>query len=195
MRYLVRIIHILSIPLIAHSAWAQPYEQLDPKIVKIISNQAIYRKSIVTSKADTQTLDYNIYGIHPNNCQSALKKLSRYEKFHEYLDLVKLSGYDEKKKMIYLFIDSTLLPFPMSLNFKIDRITKVGTYEFSFDKGFLKGLIGHIYVQETKSGCYFHADSKWSGPSSKIPDTIFEIFSETVGELAMSNLFRVTKSY
>lgn len=177
------------------SVYAEVYDSLDPKIVKIITNKNIYRKSIVTSQGDIQSLDYNIYGIHPNDCKTALKKLSRYEKFHEYLDLVKLSGYDENKKMIYLFIDSALLPFPMSLNFKIDRITKPGRYEFSFDKGFLKGLIGHINVHETKTGCYFHADSKWSGPTSKIPDTIFEIFSETVGELAMNNLFRVTKSY
>lgn len=192
MRYLTNIIHFFMAIFFTQILYAKDLQSIDEKIAKIIKGGQIYRKSIVTSKNGIQTFDYQIHGIHPNKCNTALRKLSRYEKFHEYLDLVKLSGYSDKKGEIYLFLDSTLMPFPMSLNFKIERITKAGNYKFSFDKGFLKGLLGAIEVTQTPNGCYFYADSHWSGKASKIPDTVFEIFSETIGELAMKNLFRVS---
>lgn len=196
MRYLAKIIHIFLL-LISYQSltWSNDFSGIDEKVVKIIKNKKIYRKAIVETKDNIQSLDYKIYGIHPSSCKESLKKLSRYEKFHEYLDIVKLSGYDDKKELIYLYLDSPIMPFPMVLNFKIERITKPGVYQFSFDKGFLKGLLGHIHVRELDQGCLFFATSTWSGPYTKIPDTIFEIFSETIGELAMENLFRVSKTY
>ena len=134
-----------------------------------------------------------IAGLHPNSCRKALRKLSRYEKFHEYLDLVKLSGYADETKEIYLYLDSSLLPFPMSLNFQIERISKPGNYHFSFKKGFLKGLKGNIYVFKHKGRCAFYSTTFWVGKKSKIPNTIFEIFTETVGEITMKALFKSTR--
>lgn len=193
MRYLAKITQVLLPLILLHSVYGQAFEGVSKKIQKIVEKGDIYRNATVTSDKKTQSLDYKIYGLHPDKCSYALKKLSKYERFHEYLDLVKLSGYDQKKKLIYLYLDSTLLPFPMVLNFKIDRIERPGHYKFSFDKGFLKGLRGNIYVKEAGKRCFFHANSYWRGKKSNIPDTVFEIFSETVGELAMKNLFRVSK--
>ncbi|EQC46211.1 hypothetical protein [Bacteriovorax sp. Seq25_V] len=192
MRYLTKIIQLFITLIFTQILYAKDLQSIDEKIGKIIQDGKIYRKAVVNSDKGIQSLDYQIHGIHPNKCSSALKKLSRYEKFHEYLDIVKLSGYSDKKGEIYLFLDSSLMPFPMSLHFKIERITKPGKYQFSFDKGFLKGLLGTIEVTQTPKGCYFYANSHWKGKASKIPDSVFEIFSETIGELAMKNLFRVS---
>lgn len=193
MRYLIVITQLFLGLFLASSSHADPFKGIRPKVVKILKDGDIYRNAKVESDKDQQSLDYEIYGIHPNSCQYALKKLSRYERFHSYMDLIKLSGYDEKRKLIYLYLDHTLLPFPMVLNFKIDRITKPGRYMFSFDKGFLKGLIGHINVKEYDNKCLFFATSYWKGKKSDIPDTVFELFSETIGEMAMKKLFRVSK--
>ncbi len=193
MRYLAKIIQVFLPLLIIEVSMANAYEGIEKKIVKIIKKGEIYRSAQVDSHDKLQSLDYKIFGLHPNKCKYALKKLSKYERFHEYLDIVKLSGYDKKKKLIYLYLDSTILPFPMVLNFKIERIEGPGLYKFSFDKGFLKGLKGNIIVKEDGDKCLFHASSYWKGQKSSIPDTIFEIFSETVGELVMKNLFRVSK--
>lgn len=193
MRYHARITQVLLLLIFGQKTFAQAFVGIPKKIEKIVKSGKIYRNAKVTSKADNQTLDYQIYGLHPDKCSYALKKLSRYERFHEHMDLIKLSGYDEKKQLIYLYLDSKLMPFPMVLNFKIERITKPGHYKFSFDKGFLKGLKGNIHVKEYGQRCFFHADSYWSGKKSSIPDTVFEIFSETLGELAMTKLFRVSK--
>ena len=193
MRYLAKITQVFLILFSINSVWAQTSFHIPSKILEKIKTGHIYKKSTVTSSGKKQSLDYRIYGIHPNKCKHPLKKLSQYERFYEYLELVKLSGYDEKKKLIYLYLDSALLPFPMVLNFKIERIKKPGLYSFSFDKGFLKGLEGKIYVRDEGNRCLFATTSNWTGKSSGIPDTIFEVFSETVGELVMKKLFRISK--
>ena len=167
--------------------------KISKKILKIVDSGRVYKKSVVKSEKKLQSLNYMIAGLHPNSCRKALKKLSRYEKFHEYLDLVKLSGYSEKKKEVYLYIDSALLPFPMALKFKLERIKKPGNYHFKFDKGFLKGLKGNIYISKRGNRCLFYSTTFWRGEKSKIPDTIFEVFTETVGELAMKALFKSTR--
>lgn len=178
-----------------NTAYASDFKGIGPDIKEIlVDKKRIYRKAIVKTKDNKQSLDYKIYGIHPNKCRTALRKLSRYEKFNEYIDLVKLSGYSEKKKQIYLYLDHTLMPFPMSLTFNIPRIKKPGVYPFTFDKGFLKGLKGEIHVRQLSDNrCLFFSKSYWKGPKSSIPDTLFEMFSETLGELAMEKLFRVSR--
>lgn len=193
MRYLIVITQLFLSTIFTSNTDAQPFAGIRPKIIKIIKSGSIYRSAKVESDATHQSLHYEIYGIHPNSCRTALKKLSRYEQFHSYMDLVKLSGYDKKKKLIYLYLDHTLLPYPMVLNFKIDRITKIGQYQFSFDKGFLKGLLGKITVRDYNNKCIFSAISDWKGKKSDIPDSVFEVFSETIGELAMKKLFRVSR--
>ena len=193
MRYLIIITTVLLYFKTFSMEKIFPEKEVSIKIMKVIDSNRVYKKSVVDSKDKIQSLNYVIAGLHPNKCRKALKKLSRYEKFHEYLDLVKVSGYSEKSKEVYLYVDSALMPFPMSLKFKLDRIKKVGHYHFYFDQGFLKGLKGNIFISEHKNRCMFYSTTYWKGPKSKIPDTIFEVFTETVGELAMKALFKSTR--
>ncbi len=193
MRYLI-IITTISFIVSSPDINALPLKKNIPtKIISHISKGHIYRSANVSSTEKTQTFNYSIAGVHPDSCNKSLKKLSRYEKFHEYMDLIKVSGYDDKNNQVFLYIDSSLLPFPMSLKFKLKRIEKPGTYHFIFEHGFLKGLKGSISVYDDNNKCLFYSTSHWSGKKTSIPNTIFEVFTETVGEMAMKSLFRSTR--
>lgn len=201
MRYLTRITSFFIALMLTQSALAQapfPAPLKDSVRNKILSGD-IYRKSEVdTVKNEAgikrQKLDFIISGLHPNNCSVALQKLSRYEEFYKFIDFVKLSSYNEKTKRIYLLLDADILPFRMALDFKIPRITKVGSYPFSFDKGFLDGLKGTIHViNGPNNRCLFYSDAYWQGPDTGIPDIIFELFSSTLAEKSMEVLFRISR--
>jgi hypothetical protein len=193
MRYLPKITHIFFCLFLIYTTQAKEIElNISEKVEEYIKEGGVYRKSNVESAGKKQLFDFEIYALHPNKCRFPLKKLSVYEKFHEYLELVKMSGYNERNKKIFLYIDDKLLPFPMILHFKIDRIKKPGTYDFSFDKGFLKGLKGKIFIEKRGQKCLFAAKSHWYGPYSKIPDTVFEVFTETIGEIVMKKLIRIS---
>ncbi len=150
--------------------------------------------STVESKNERQSLDYKIYGLHPKSCSFALTKISRYERYSEFIDFVKKSRYDEKSQMVFFEFSSILLPFDMLLSFKLPRIDRPGTYQFSFDKGFLRGLVGSIDVRQENEQCFFHGSAKWNGPDSAIPDTVFELFSKNLGKAAMERIFRFSSS-
>jgi len=141
-----------------------------------------------------QSLDYKIYGLHPKNCSFALKKISRYESYSQFIDFVKKSEYNETKQMIFFEFSSILLPFDMLLSFKLPRISTPGDYNFSFDKGFLRGLIGSVSVQEKGEQCLFIGKAAWSGPDTQIPDAVFELFSKNLGKAAMERIFRFSSS-
>lgn len=141
-----------------------------------------------------QSLDYKIYGLHPKNCDFSLKKISRYESYSQFIDFVKKSDYDEKSQTIFFEFSSLLLPYDMLLSFKLPRIEKPGLYQFSFDKGFLRGLIGSVHVEEKFGRCLFSGTAKWNGPDSQIPDSIFELFSKNLGKAAMERIFRFSSS-
>jgi hypothetical protein len=69
----------------------------------------------------------------------------------------------------------------MFLSFKIPRIRGAGMYQFVFDSGFLKGLIGEVVVEGTKNAnypCFISIDIKWSGPPSPFPNFVFKYFSK-----------------
>lgn len=133
-----------------------------------------------------------VTGVHPRNCTRAMRKLSLYENYSQYIDFIKESKYDEKNQKIHFVIDHTLLPFPMVLEFKIARITKQGHYPFTFDHGFLKGLKGTVIVKEVGKFCLLGLKTDWRGPESKIPDTIFGTFIQTAAKLGLEHLIRVS---
>ena len=142
----------------------------------------------------SQSLDYKIYGLHPKKCSFALKKISRYESYSQFIDFVKKSDYVEADQMIFFEFSSILLPFDMLLSFKLPRITAPGDYTFSFDKGFLRGLIGTVSVQDKGNKCLFIGTAKWFGPDTQIPDSVFELFSKNLGKAAMERIFRISTS-
>lgn len=147
----------------------------------------------VHSPADKeQQMMLFVSGIHPRNCQRAMRKLSLYENYSSYMEFIKQSSYNEKKGEVNFVMDHALLPFPMVLTFKIPRITKAGHYPFSFDHGFLKNLKGTVAVAEVGKFCLLSLKTDWRGPETKIPNMAFEAFIQTVGKIGLEHLMRVS---
>ena len=147
----------------------------------------------VTSPSDKeQQMMLFVSGVHPRNCVRAMRKLSLYENYTNYIDFIKKSSYDDKKEIVTFVMDHALLPFPMVLTFKIPRITKEGHYPFTFDHGFLKDLKGTIAVKEVGKFCLLTMKTDWRGPETKIPNVAFEAFIQTVGKLGLEHLIRVS---
>lgn len=143
---------------------------------------------------EKQELHFSIAGLHPKSCAYALKKLSLYENFSEFLDFVKKSEYDEFTGEIDFLISHTLLPYDMRLVFKLPRITKPGTYPFSFERGILLNLKGNIHVIEYKNRCLFYTKADWEGPHSGFPNLVFEFFSQALAKISMERLFRISST-
>ena len=133
-----------------------------------------------------------VSGIHPRNCTRAMRKLSFYENYSQYMDFIKKSDYNEEKEIVTFVMDHTLLPFPMNLTFKIPRIKKPGVYPFTFDHGFLKDLKGNIAVKDVGKFCLLTLKTDWRGPETKIPNFPFSLFIQTVGKLGLEHLIRVS---
>ncbi|MFA5583810.1 MAG: hypothetical protein WDA09_06310 [Bacteriovoracaceae bacterium] len=144
----------------------------------------------VKTKQNTQNLDLWVSAFHPQNCRKALRKISHYEGYDEFLSFIKSSEYDDKTQRWKIKLDHVLMPFPMYLDFKMPRVKKEGNYPFTFKKGFLSGLLGEVKAQETASRCQLTLTSKWSGPKTKIPDIVFSSFVQTLAELGLRHLIR-----
>lgn len=201
MRYLTRITSFFIALMLTHGAWSQlPFPtQLKDSVRSKILRGEIYRKTEVDTQKDPpnmaqQKLNFIISGLHPNSCAVALQKLSQYEEYSKYIDFIRLSRYNKKSGRIYLYLEASILPFNMALDFKIPRITKTGTYPFEFDKGFLHGLKGEIQVIDGPNNrCLFFSNARWQGADSGIPDLIFELFTNTLAEKSMEVLFRISR--
>lgn len=155
-------------------------------------------KVLATAKVDSfseknkklQSLDFNTAAINPKPCHKILRKLSVYEDIHHHLSFVEKSSYDEDKKEIYLLLQASVLPYKMSLKFKIPRITKAGEYPYRFEGGIFDQLHGVIRVYDWNKRCVFHTSAKWSGKDTGIPDLAVELFSETLSKIGFEKLFR-----
>ncbi len=141
-----------------------------------------------------QSLSFSIAGLHPKSCPYALKTLSLYEEFSHFLNFVKESRYNDSTNEINFLLSHFLLPYEMRLIFKLPRITKVGTYPFSFDVGILKNLNGKIYIMNHGSRCLFYTTASWQGKHTGFSSTIFELFSQTLSRLSMEILFRISST-
>ncbi|MDA9793260.1 hypothetical protein N9B72_01620 [Bacteriovoracaceae bacterium] len=154
-------------------------------------------KSVVTSrgkkKLKKQSMKFNVAAIHTRPCSPVLEKLSIYEKYYEYMSFISKSMYSEKTNTIYFYMESALLPFPMSLKFKIPRISKVGKYPFELTHGIFKNLKGVIEVYNHGRKCLFYTHAHWSGIHTGIPNLIIEMFSETLTRKSFEKLFRISK--
>jgi hypothetical protein len=182
------------------SSFVAPMEEEIKKFFPISKGQLddlragnVISEGDVKSPSDKdQEMHLFVAGIHPRNCTRAMRKLSLYENYSQYIDFIKESKYDENNQKIHFIIDHTLLPFPMSLSFKIPRITKEGHYPFTFDNGFLKDLKGTVVVKEVGKFCLLGLKTDWRGPQSKIPNLVFETFVETAAKLGLEHLIRVS---
>ena len=154
----------------------------------------VFAISEVRSNDKTQSLNFSIAGLHQKDCNIALKTLARYEKYSDYLSVVKKSQYDEQNKHVFMYISSFIPPISMTLNVQIDRIEKPGIYPFTFTTGFLKGLLAYIHISEYQSRCLFYIDANWKGPDTGYPDYFFAFFTKALSKISMEKLFAISKN-
>jgi hypothetical protein len=158
----------------------------------LLKGEVVSTGKVDSPTPDVQVLTLFVSGVHPRNCTKALRKLSLYENYHNYMDFIKTSKYDEKTQKFTFTVDHTLLPFPMIVGFKIPRITKEGHYPFVFEDGFLKDLKGTVIAQEMGKYCLLGLKADWKGPKSKIPNVVFATFVQTIGRIGLENLIRIS---
>ena len=170
------------------------YSDLQKNIQDHLESNNTYIFSNVTSEKEIQNFNFKAIGLHQQDCHSAMKVIGQYENYQNHVSFITKSTYQNER--INLSLSSAFLPFDMVLNFKLPRITGEGTYPFIFDNGFLRDLKGDIYVQKCsknkKFNCLIGMQAQWSGPKTKIPDYIFEMFTKTIGEIGLSKLFRMS---
>lgn len=168
------------------------YSPSEGQLEDLLKGEVISTGKVDSPTEKEQQMMLFVSGVHPRNCTRAMRKLSLYENYHNYMDFIKKSSYDDKTQKFSFVIDHALLPFPMIVGFKIQRIKGPGVYPFTFDDGFLKGLQGKVIVQEVGKYCLMGLKTDWRGPDSKIPDVVFGTFVQTVGKLGLEHLIRVS---
>ncbi len=151
-------------------------------------------KDFEQNKKKMQSLNFSIAGLHKKSCSYALVKLSQYENYNKFISFVKESYYNNKTGEISFLLSHLLLPYDMQLIFKLPRIKAPGTYPFSFELGFLKGLVGNIHVINHQNRCLFYSEAKWSGPDTGLNATLFEMFSQGLSKISMETLFRISQT-
>jgi hypothetical protein len=159
----------------------------------ILKGEVVSEGQVKSPNDKEQSMELVVAGMHPRNCTRAMRKLSLYENYKNYMEFVKESTYDDKTQRISLTLDHALLPFPMIVGFKIPRITKEGRYPFTFENGFLKDLKGTVIVKEAGKFCLLGLKTDWQGPQTKIPNVVFETFVQTVGRMGLEHLIRVSR--
>lgn len=142
-----------------------------------------------------QQFKFTLAARHPKSCRFALKKLKNYENYRQYIEMVTTSLYDKKTKELYIELDPPVISENLVLNFKIDRIENQGLYPFTFDRGFLNGLLGSISVFEYKHRCIFVVQADWTGQKTRYSDQVLSLFAGTAAEIAMNKLIRISSSY
>lgn len=168
------------------------YAPSEGQIEDLLKGEVISVGKVNSPTEKEQQMMLFVSGIHPRNCTRAMRKLSLYENYHNYMDFIKTSQYDEKTQRFSFTVDHALLPFPMIVKFKIPRITKPGHYPFTFEDGFLKNLKGTVIVKDVAKFCLLGLKTDWRGPESKIPNVVFGTFVQTVGKLGLEHLIRVS---
>jgi len=174
---------------------ALPYKK---NVKEKILDGDVFSESKVESNGKNQSLKFSIAGLHPKSCDYAMKKLSLYENYHEFLDFVKDSKYNPDTRELNFLLSHVLLPYDMRLIFNLDRIKGPGHYPFRFDMGILKDLTGNIQLADQslkgQKRCLFYTTANWSGPHTGFPNFIFESFSQALASYSMERLFRLSST-
>jgi len=171
---------------------------------QVLKNENI-QKSILKEPYVSTTMSNIIYegkkgqsmifwaaGLHEKSCRVALRKLSRYEEYKNYLSFLEESSYFEESNRVSFIIKTSLFPIRLGLRFKIPRIDKEGVFPFVFEEGFLKNLRGEIHISEDNARCFFYIKSNWQGPDSGFSNTLLELFSNTIIKMGAEKLFRIS---
>lgn len=163
-------------------------------ILNRVEKGEIISYSIVDFNDEKKIQSFEVYGLgfHKRSCKIAMRKLSVYENFPNYLSIINKSTYDEKQKIVNFQISPPILSYDINVFIHIDRIKDKGEYPFQFTSGFFTALKGKIELSDYKERCLFHVTSSWSGPYSDIPGPILKLFLEVIVKMGMENLFRVS---
>jgi hypothetical protein len=140
-----------------------------------------------------QKLEFKMIGVHPNKCRKALRKISLYEEYSDFIGFIKKVSFSESRKRLSFHINHTLMPYPMVLQINIGRVSGPGVYPYSFAKGIFSGLKGNIVIKDYKKRCLISINNKWSGKHTKIPNLVIEIFSQTLMRIGMEKVFRFSR--
>ena len=153
----------------------------------------------ILSEATVESDDINQYffmqgmAMHKKGCTKVLRKLSVLENYKDWISFIKRSDYNEKSRLLTLRADHVLLPYPMIIFIIVDRPTKPGLYPFIFPTGLFKDLAGFFEVAEVEGRCIVYTESKWTGPKTKIPNIVIEMFSEALSKKGGEILMRKSR--
>jgi hypothetical protein len=162
------------------------------QLTELFNGEVISEAKVTSPAEKEQQLMLFVSGFHPRSCERAMRKLSLYENYDQYIDFIKSSKYDEKQQKFSFKIEHLLLPFPMFVSFKIPRIREEGQYQFLFEHGILKGLVGRIRLKNFSGHCLMGLKTDWRGPETSIPNFVFGTFLQTVGKMGLEHLIRVS---
>lgn len=147
-----------------------------------------------SSKTKTLELFLQAAGLHKNSCSEVLPILNRYENYEKYLSFIKKSEYDDKNKSLYFLIDSSLWPNQLILTFKLERINKIGYYDFVFpEMGLFPGLKGKIQAQLINNRCLIYLTANWKGKDIGVPNWVIGVFLETLCKVGLEKLFNLRR--
>ncbi len=199
-KFLILLIFLASSPL-----WGSFKTQLNKLPYTSSMNEKLKKGKVLTSsKVKTiegpnekkfQSLKIWTVGLHKKSCKYAMRKLSLYENYQDYLSYVDASAYDDKKGVIYLGLSAPILPIKFDLFLNIPRIKKEGSYGFSFNQGFLRGLKGKINLSNFKGRCFIETTADWQGPHTGYSSFIFKTFVDAILDLTLRRLFRISTTY
>jgi hypothetical protein len=153
-------------------------------------------KGKVLSNADVKNLDklqslnLQVSGLHQKTCSIPLSKLSQYENYHQFMDFVEESSYQQKT--FRMVLGHTLLPAKFILYVEIPRITQPGVYPFVLHKGIFDGLKGLITIFAEQNKCYFHLSADWKGPDTGYPALVVETFVQALAKKGLEKLFHLS---
>jgi hypothetical protein len=188
--------------LVALFFFAQLFAQENPiyqlkyseNILRRVEKGDLISSAAVNFDEEKNFQSFKVYGLgyHKRTCKSAMRKLSVYENYPNYLSIINKTTYDENKKIANFLISPPLLSKDIDVFIKIERIKGQGHHPFQFISGSFTGLEGSIDLTDFKDRCLFHISAYWSGPHSEIPGPILKLFLEAIVKMGLENLFRVS---
>ena len=157
---------------------------------KVSSHQEKGPNNTVLKK---QIFDFEMLAYHPRACRLALRKISMYESYKDFISFVAVSDYDVKSQKWSVTVDHTLFYGKMYLALTFPRVKEAGIYPFVFlENSSMPGMTGRFILNDYKGGCLVDLKSHYDGPTTTFPDTIFQIITSTLGRLGMEKLIRIS---
>ena len=96
-----------------------------------------------------QIFDFEMLAFHPRSCRLALRKISMYESYKDFISFVTVSEYDEKSQKWSVTVDHTLFYGKMYLALTFPRVKEAGIYPFVFlENSSMPGMTGRFILND-----------------------------------------------